>query len=83
MKKFTHNITNGELQIQQEEKETNEIDELRSIWKDTRLADLPKEERDKLHLSFSYCKKEDVQNIADGNIDCLSLAAKFYLISKY
>ena len=82
MKKFTHNISNGELQIQREEKETSEIDDLRSLWKDTQLADLPKEERNKLHLSFSFCKKEDVQNIADANIDCLSLAAKFYLMKQ-
>jgi len=83
MKKFTHNIFDGELTVEEEKQETNEIDELRSIWKDMRLADLPKEERDKLHLGFSWCKREDVQKIADANIDCLSLSAKFYLMQQH
>ena len=48
-----------------------------------RLADLPKEERDQLQLSFSWCKKKDVQDIADANIDCLSLSAKFYLMQQH
>jgi len=83
MKKFTHNIFDGELTVEEEKQETNEIDELRSIWKDMRLADLPKKERDALPLCWSWCKREDVQKIADANIDCLSLSAKFYLMQQH
>ena len=80
MKKFTHSISNGELQIQREEKETSEIDDLRSLWKDTQLADLPKEERNKLHLSFSFCKIRDFQLLARSGISTHGLFAQSFKV---
>jgi hypothetical protein len=57
-----------------------ELNELRETWKGVSMTDLPVKERDEIETSISWLERGDIRTIANANIDCLSLAARFYIL---
>ena len=57
-----------------------ELNELRETWKGVSMTDLPIKERDEIETSISWLERGDIRTIADAKIDCLSLAARFYIL---